>query len=52
VHSAVREGVDAAVENIEVPIMATFGYDIPIESMSSTASVPAIPPGGPAHRAA
>ncbi|MET0415978.1 MAG: adhesin [Actinoplanes sp.] len=51
VHSAVREGVDAAVEDIELPIMATFGYDIPIESMSATESVPAIPPGGPSHRA-
>jgi hypothetical protein len=51
VHSAVREGVDAAVEDIELPIVATFGFDIPIESMSATASVPAIPPGGPAHRA-
>ncbi|MEV4345210.1 adhesin [Actinoplanes sp. NPDC049596] len=51
VHSAVREGVDAAVAGIEVPIMTTFGYDIPIETMSATASVPAIPPGGPAHRA-
>lgn len=52
VHSAVREGVDAAVAGIEVPLVATFGYDIPIETMSSTASVPAIPPGGPSHRAA
>jgi hypothetical protein len=51
VHSAVREGVDAAVEDAEVPIMATFGYDIPIESMSSTASIPAVPAGGPSHRA-
>ncbi len=50
VHSAVREGVDAAVEDIELPIVATFGYDIPIETMSATATVPAMPPGGPAHR--
>jgi hypothetical protein len=29
VHSAVREGVDAAVAGIEMPIASTFGYDIP-----------------------
>ncbi|GLW29047.1 hypothetical protein Areg01_19870 [Actinoplanes regularis] len=51
VHSAVREGVDAAVEDLQLPITTTFGYDIPIESMSATAAVPAMPPGGPAHRA-
>ncbi|MEV6342852.1 adhesin [Actinoplanes sp. NPDC051851] len=49
VHSAVREGVDAAVDGLEVPIAATFGYDIPIESVSSSSS--AMAPGRPAHLA-
>ncbi|WP_430783710.1 adhesin [Actinoplanes sp. G11-F43] len=48
VHSAVREGVDAAVENIEVPLAATFGYDVPIESVSAGAPPVATgPAGGP-----
>ena len=45
VHSAVREGVDAAVEGINMPIATTFGYEIPIESMAATAPVPALAPG-------
>jgi hypothetical protein len=52
VHSAVREGVDAAVEDIQLPIAATFGYDIPIESISANASLAAPPSNGPTHRAA
>ncbi|SDT78240.1 adhesin [Actinoplanes derwentensis] len=47
-HSAVREGVDAAVEGIEMPIAATFGYDIPIESLPATTPGAA---GGPPHTA-
>jgi uncharacterized protein YbjQ (UPF0145 family) len=46
VHSAVREGVDAAVKGVEVPIASTFGYELPIEDL--TAMVPApmpTPPG-------
>ena len=49
VHSAVREGVDAAVEGIDRPIAPTFGYDIPIESMSDTTPDPAVGAGGPAR---
>ena len=50
VHSAVREGVDAAVEDIEVPLAATFGYDIPVESLSATAADAAVVPVGAHHR--
>ncbi len=46
-HSAVREGVDAAVEGISMPIAATFGYEIPIESASFPAPIPAQVPGPP-----
>jgi len=34
-HSAVREGVDAAVEGISMQISTTFGHDIPIEGASA-----------------
>ncbi|WP_405915599.1 hypothetical protein [Streptomyces sp. NBC_00728] len=34
VHSAVREGMDAAAHNIRVPLAQTFGYDIPVETVS------------------
>ena len=45
VHSAVREGVDAAVAGIDMPIISTFGYDIPIQTMSAAAPAPgAMPP--------
>jgi hypothetical protein len=33
VHSAVREGVEVAIEGIEVPIAATFGHDVEIQAM-------------------
>ncbi|MGI5244988.1 adhesin [Dactylosporangium sp. CA-139066] len=49
VHSAVREGVDAAVEGINVPIAATFGYEIPIESGAGSAPVTTFVPGPPAQ---
>jgi hypothetical protein len=42
VHSAVREGVDAAVEGTNMPIAATFGYEIPIESITAAGPGPAI----------
>jgi hypothetical protein len=48
VHSAVREGVDAAIEGINIPIAATFGYEIPIESASTPVAAPAFGmPGQP-----
>ena len=43
VHSAVREGVDAAVEGISMPIATTFGYEIPIQSAVATAPNPGPP---------
>ena len=43
VHSAVREGVDAAVDGINMPIVATFGYEIPIQSVSAPAPVAFVP---------
>jgi hypothetical protein len=41
VHSAVREGVEVAVQGIEVPIAATFGHDLPIQDLLVTAVPPA-----------
>lgn len=55
VHSAVREGVDAAVAGVSMPIAATFGYEIPIESASAPALAPGIagqPTGRPVSRPA
>lgn len=42
VHSAVREGVDVAIEGIEVPIAATFGHDVEIQSLTGAGTV--VPP--------
>ncbi|WP_345437092.1 hypothetical protein [Actinoallomurus vinaceus] len=36
VHSAVREGVEVAVQGVEVPIASTFGRDLPIQDMHLT----------------
>lgn len=44
VHSAVREGVEVAVRGIEVPIVATFGQDLPIQDMMAMAPPPAPSP--------
>jgi hypothetical protein len=38
VHSAVREGVEIAIEGVEISIVSTFGYEIPIQDL--TAPVP------------
>ncbi|MCF3100071.1 adhesin [Streptomyces roseoverticillatus] len=46
VHSAVREGVEIAVQGIEVPIASTFGQDLPI--MTAPGQGPAGPPAPPA----
>jgi hypothetical protein len=35
VHSAVREGVEVAVRGIEVPMLSTFGQDIPIQDLTA-----------------
>jgi hypothetical protein len=36
VHSAVREGVEAAVVNLDLPIMAVFGQELPIEDLTQS----------------
>ncbi|MET9413354.1 hypothetical protein ABZY03_04040 [Streptomyces klenkii] len=46
VHSAVREGVETAIQGIEVPIASTFGQDLPI--MNVPGQGPAGPPAPPA----
>ncbi|MGA5128604.1 hypothetical protein QZH56_18705 [Streptomyces olivoreticuli] len=46
VHSAVREGVEIAVQGIEVPIASAFGQDLPI--MTAPGQGPAGPPAPPA----
>ncbi|MBO0652507.1 hypothetical protein J1792_06815 [Streptomyces triculaminicus] len=44
VHSAVREGVEIAVQGVEVPIASTFGQDLPITSTIGQRPAPAAPP--------
>ena len=44
VHSAVREGVEVAIQGVEVSIVSTFGYEIPIQDLT----VPPPSPNGPA----
>ncbi|MFE5968175.1 hypothetical protein [Streptomyces sp. NPDC056463] len=55
VHSAAREGVETAVQGIEVPLVSTFGQEPPIQS-GSTATEPVtkdgngpVPGAMPAH---
>lgn len=43
VHSAVREGVEVAIQGIEVSIVSAFGYEVPIQDL--TVPVPQPPPG-------
>jgi hypothetical protein len=38
VHSAVREGVEIAIEGVEVSIVSTFGYEIPIQDLTAPVS--------------
>ncbi|WP_073950317.1 hypothetical protein [Streptomyces kebangsaanensis] len=46
VHSAVSEGVDAAVHNVQVPLAQTFGHNIPVETVAlPAATTPAPWPG-------
>jgi hypothetical protein len=59
VHSAVREGVDAAIAGVNMPIAATFGYEIPIEiasapapAVTATTTAPGRHAGQPANPAA
>ncbi|WP_052869338.1 hypothetical protein [Streptomyces niger] len=57
VHSAAREGVEAAIQGIEVPIASTFGQELPIQAASAPQAgppappAPPAPPGGPAGAA-
>ncbi|GHG60121.1 adhesin [Streptomyces griseocarneus] len=44
VHSAVREGVEIAVQGVEVPIASTFGQDLPITTTFGQGPAPAAPP--------
>ncbi|WP_189958075.1 adhesin [Streptomyces alanosinicus] len=50
VHSAAREGVEIAIQGIEVPLASTFGQEVPIQDAPSapTAPVPPTPPSPPA----
>jgi hypothetical protein len=43
VHSAVREGVEVAIQGIEVPIASTFGYEVPIQDLTVPAPQPTPP---------
>jgi hypothetical protein len=46
VHSAAREGVEIAIQGIEVPLASTFGQEPPIEA-AAPASAPPAPPAPP-----
>jgi len=48
VHSAVREGVEVAVQGIEIPIAATFGHDVPVQHLASAGAPAPVPAAGPA----
>ncbi|MGW2488449.1 hypothetical protein ACWCV9_14705 [Streptomyces sp. NPDC001606] len=48
VHSAAREGVEAAIQGIEVPIASTFGQELPIQAAMAPPAAPPAPPQGPA----
>ena len=43
VHSAVREGVEVAIQGVEVSIVSTFGYEIPIQDLTLPAPAPNAP---------
>lgn len=47
VHAAVREGAEAAVQGIEVPLTAAFGQDLPVYDLGAPDG-PAQPPAPPA----
>jgi hypothetical protein len=47
VHSAVREGVEVAVQGVEVPIVATFGHEVPVQNLSMGAPAPIPAAWGP-----
>jgi hypothetical protein len=43
VHSAVREGLDAVNYGVDVPVGATFGYEVPVETLGAPAAPQAVP---------
>ncbi|MFF2363378.1 hypothetical protein ACFVU0_11765 [Streptomyces sp. NPDC058122] len=43
VHSAVREGIDAANHDLHVPLSQTFGHDIPVETVNTPQAAPVAP---------
>lgn len=47
VHSAVREGVEVAVRGVEVPLVSTFGHELPIQDLTPAAPQPAPLPPAP-----
>lgn len=48
VHSAAREGVEIAIQGIEVPLASTFGQEPPVQSAPAAQSGPPAPPVYPA----
>jgi len=51
VHAAVREGAEAAVQRIEVPLTAAFGQELPVYDLTAPSGQPAppsTPPSAPA----
>jgi uncharacterized protein YbjQ (UPF0145 family) len=48
VHAAVREGAEAAVQGVEVPLTAAFGQDLPVYDLSAPTGQAPVPPAPPA----
>jgi uncharacterized protein YbjQ (UPF0145 family) len=48
VHAAVREGAEAAVQGVDVPLTAAFGQELPVYDLSAPAGQPPMPAGPPA----
>jgi hypothetical protein len=47
-HYAAREGVDIAIRGIDVPLVATFGYDVPIQDLEAPMPSGSVGYGAPA----
>jgi hypothetical protein len=48
VHSALREGVDAVNYGLDIPVAATFGHEVTVETVGARPSAaPAMPPAPP-----
>jgi uncharacterized protein YbjQ (UPF0145 family) len=48
VHAAVREGAEAAVQGVDVPLTAAFGQELPVYDLSAPAGGAPAPAGSPA----